>query len=208
MNESATMLRQAEEHEMQTTMLDLLAAQDILNRDRVQGLAALNSLFRAGTLPAPPLDGRYAGELVALDIAPGLTRLFQTMTPLWMPWLGKSFSSARQQGSNIFSNDSRFLAQLFNPLYRGFAADRPGTYRGFTFRTYTAPGLADPDRTVLKIDYDLGGNPSLTIRRVLDELVQLTEGLYLGKAHVHWWWGQWQTVAYFTLSSNNISFSA
>jgi hypothetical protein len=207
MNESTTMLRQADEHEMQTTMPDLLAAQELLKQDRAQGLAALNSLFRAGTLPHPHLDGRYAGELVALDIAPGLTRLFQTMTTLWMPWLGKSFNSAWQQGSNLFSNDSRFLAQLFNPLYRGFTADRPGTYRGFTFRTYTAPGLADPDRTVLKIDYDLENNPSLTIRRVLDELVQLTEGLYLGKAHVHWWWGHWQTVAYFTLSSEKTSFS-
>jgi hypothetical protein len=58
--------------------------------------------------------------------------------------------------------------------------------RGFTFRTYAAPGLADPDRTVLKIDYDLAGNPSLTIQRVLDELVQISENLYLGKAHVHW----------------------
>jgi hypothetical protein len=60
--------------------------------------------------------------------------------------------------------------------------------------------LADPDSAVLKIDYDLNGNPSLTIRRILDELVQLDRNLYLGKAHVHWWWGSWQTVAYFMLT--------
>jgi hypothetical protein len=186
----------------------LLAAQDILNRDRVQGLAALNSLFRTGTLPHPHLDGRYAGELVALDIAPGLTELMRAITQLWMPWLGKSFHSTRQQGSNLFSNDSRFLARLFNPLYQGFEEDRPGTYRGFTFGTYAAPGLVDPDRSVLKIDYDLEGNPSFSIRRVLDELVQISENLYLGKAHVRWWWGSWQTVAYFTLTSKKTSFSA
>jgi len=30
-------------------------------------------------------------------------------------------------------------------------------------------------------------------------LVQIDDNLYLGKAHVRWWWGKWQTVAYFTL---------
>jgi hypothetical protein len=37
---------------------------------------------------------------------------------------------------------------------------------------------------------------------VLDELVQVADGYYLGKAHVKWWWGLWQQVAYFTLSQN------
>ena len=78
-------------------------------------------------------------------------------------------------------------------------ADAPGTYRGFVFHTYVAPGLADPDRSVLKIDYNLEENPSLTVRRVLDELVQIDDNLYLGKAHVRWWWNAWQTVAYFSL---------
>lgn len=77
-----------------------------------------------------------------------------------------------------------------------------GTYRCFTFRTYVVTGLADPDRSVLKIDYDIDGNPFQTIRRILDELVQLDRNLYLGKAHVHWWVGGWQTVAYFLLKGN------
>jgi hypothetical protein len=52
---------------------------------------------------------------------------------------------------------------------------------------------------VLKIDYDLPQNPAFSIRRVLDELVQVADGVYLGKAHVKWWWGAWQPVAYFSL---------
>lgn len=44
--------------------------------------------------------------------------------------------------------------------------------------------------------------PELSIRRVLDELVQLSEGLYLGKAYVKWYWGRWQTVAFFLLRDN------
>lgn len=27
----------------------------------------------------------------------------------------------------------------------------------------------------------------------------MKDGIFLGKAHRHWWWGRWQTVAYFML---------
>jgi hypothetical protein len=170
--------------------------------NRAQGLAALNDLFRAGTSPDPSPDGRYRGELIALDIAPGLTPFFQWLASTWMPWRGKTFNASQQRGDNLLTKDSYFLARLFNPLYRGFKTDSSKTYRGFAFHTYAAPGLFDRDRTVLKIDYNLKENPALTVRRVLDELVQLDENLYLGKAHVRWWWrtkGTWQTVAFFTL---------
>lgn len=180
----------------------LRAAQALVKVNRAQGFAALNDLFREGTVPDPFLHGRYAGELIALDLAPILTPFFQWLTNRWMPWLGKTFDVSKQMGDNIFTNDSYFLARLFNPLYRGFTTDSPNTYRGFAFHTYTAPGLFDIDRTVLKIDYDLEDNPPLTVRRVLDELVQLDDDLYLGKAHIHWWGrpaDDWQTVAFFTL---------
>ena len=182
---------------------ELRAAQALFRADRAQGLATLNTLFRRGTPPAPALDGPYQGELIALDLAPGLTQFFQWLTDRWMPWRGKTFRPSQQRGDNIFTKDSYVLARLFNPFYRGFVGDGPKTYRGFAFRTYLAPGLVDADRTVLKIDYDLEENPSLTVRRVLDELVQLDDNLYLGKAHVRWWWrpaSDWQTVAYFSLS--------
>lgn len=175
-------------------------AQALVRQDRARGLAALNDLFRAGAPPDPPLDGPYAGELVALDIAPGLTALFDRITSAWMPWRGKMFDAAR--GDNIFTRDSLALAHIYWPLYHGYVDDGPETYRAFAFRTYVAPGRADPDRQVLKIDYDLEGNPRWSIRRVLDELVQVADGFYLGKAHLKWWWGRWQVVAYFTLSEH------
>jgi hypothetical protein len=181
----------------------LLTAQALVRANRAQGWAALNDLFRAGSAPDPHPEGRLAGELIALDIAPGLTQFFTWLTQAWMPWRGKTFDPSQQRGENIFTKDSYPLARLFNPLYPGFRPDTPETYRGFSFRTYTAPGLIDTDRAVLKIDYDLRENPSLTVRRVLDELVQLDHHLYLGKAHVRWWWSSannWQTVAYFSLA--------
>ena len=181
---------------------ELRAAQNIFRQNRKLGLAELNKLFHTGIVPEPSLNGQYAGELVAIDIAPGLTWFFEWLTQRWMPWLGKTFNAAHRSGDNVFARDSYSIARFFNPFYRGFVADRSGAYRCFTFHTYVASGLADPDRSVLKIDYDIDGNPSPTIRRILDELVQLDRNLYLGKAHVHWWLGGWQTVAYFLLKGN------
>jgi hypothetical protein len=177
-------------------------AQTLLKRERTRGLGVLNEIFRLGTPPARPLNGGYSGKLVALDIAPGLTRFVEMISAWWMPWKGKTFDAARARGDNVFTRDSLALAHVYWPLYRGYVENGHGTYRAFAFRTRVALGLADPDRQVLKIDYDLDGNPGFSIRRVLDELVQVADGYYLGKAHVKWWWGRWQLVAYFTLSRN------
>jgi len=181
---------------------DIVAASVSAKRDRAKFRAALDDLFRAGKPPTHPLDGRYTGGLLLIDVAPGLTHSVEAITSAWLPWQGKTFDALCASGNNIFTRDSFLLARLFNPLYRGIAADGPNTYRAFTFITYLAPGKFDPDRQVFKIDYDLPDNPSITIRRVLDEIVQLKDGVFLGKAHVKWWWGAWQTVAYFTLESN------
>ena len=189
---------------LQPELPEFQLARALVKRDRTQGIEALNVLFRNGGTPEPALNGRYRGQLIVLDLAPGLTPLFQSITAAWMPWLGKTFSAFQQRGDNIFTRDSSLLARIFNPFYRGFIDDQSGTYRGFAFRTYIAPGLMDADRSVLKIDYDLAENPALTVRRILDELVQVDDNLYLGKAHVHWWWGTWQTVAFFTLTRDHI----
>ena len=183
------------------------AARELVRNDRTQGFATLHSIFRDGRLPDSPPVGRYRGVFLALKIAPGLTQFFQWLANRWMPWRGKTFDAARQRGDNILTKDAYLLARFFNPLYRSFISDGPKTYRGFAFQTYTAPGLFDPDRSVLKIDYNLKENPPLTVRRVLDELVQLDEDLYLGKAHLHCWWGAWQTVAYFSLTPERVSLS-
>ena len=189
----------------QSTESNLGFVQALLKQDRTRGLQELDNLFRSGSPPQRALDGRYRGELIALEIAPGLTQFFQWLTNLWMPWLGKTFQATEELGDNIFTRDSYLLARVFNPFYRGIVNDTTDTYRCFQFRTYTAPGLFDSDRSVLKIDYNLGENPSLTVRRILDELVQLDDELYLGKAHVQWWWGHWQTVAFFTLTKDMAS---
>ncbi len=188
-------------NQIDAILTEIRTAQNMLKQDRQRGLARLNDIFRAGQPPEPPLAGSYTGELVALNIAPGLTQLFESLLATWLPWQGKTFDPGRARGDNIFSRDSRVLARIYWPLYRNYVDDGNDTYRAFAFRTYIASGKSDPDRQVLKIDYGLRENPRLTIRRVLDELVQIADGLYLGQAHLQWWWGRWQMVAYFLLRS-------
>ena len=184
---------------LEAALTYLQAAQTMLKQNHTRGLAALNHLFRAGDTPDSCLHGRYVGELLALDLAPGFTPLAQKITGWWMPWQGKIFDATQARGANIFVRHSLPWARLFWPCYRHFVHNRAQTYRAFTFRTWVGPGESDPDLQVLKIDYNLPENPRPTICRVLEELVQVAEGLYLGKAHVHWWWGRWQMLAYFTL---------
>jgi hypothetical protein len=183
-------------------MTSLSSAQSIFERDRKRGFAALNQIFRSGSPPNLPLNGGYAGKLVALDVAPGLNQFIEMITSRWMPWKGKIFDAAHASGDNIFTRDSLFLAHIWWPLYRAYKDDGKSRYRAFDFRTSLGPGLTDPDRETLKLDYNLEGNPSLTVQRVLDELVQVEPALYLGKAHLRWWWGKWQLVAYFSLAKN------
>jgi hypothetical protein len=184
-------------------MANIALAKSTFARDRKRGFAELNKIFRAGIAPDSPLDAGYAGELVALDVAPVLNQFIEMITSRWMPWKGKAFYPVRAEGENIFTRDSLTLAHIFWPLYRGYKDESSERYRAFQFRTYVAPGHADPDRKVLKLDYNIEGNPRPTIRRVMDELVQADDNLYLGKAHLKWWWGTWQLVAYFSLTKRN-----
>ncbi len=178
---------------------DVQDAAQMARRSRRRAIARLNDLFRAGQPVQPLLQGRYAGRLLAVDLMPGMTQAIGVITRVWMPWRGKTFNQGKQAGDNVFARGSYFLSHVYWPLYRGYVKDGPETYRSFAFHTWAGPGVADPDRTVLKIDYNLPGNPRHTIRRVVDEIVQIEQGKYLGKAHLQWWWGRWQTVAYFTL---------
>ncbi|MGH2524789.1 MAG: hypothetical protein ACRDH2_19960, partial [Anaerolineales bacterium] len=122
------------------------------------------------------------------------------LTDRWLPWQGKTFDAAAQTGDNLFTNDGLWLARLMFPGYRGYVPDGPGRSRALQFRTYLGPGTHDPDRQVLKIDYDWDVNPRLIVRDVLDELVQLEEGHYLGKALLRRS-GRCVCAAYFALSA-------
>ena len=116
-----------------------------------------------------------------------------------MPWLGKSFDPQAMTGVNVLTTGARGPMRVVWPGYepeREFA-DR---IEAFPFRNRIAPGEVDPGVDVLKIDYDIAANPQFVIRRILDELVQVEEGFYLGKILFRRQ-GAWRPIGFFTLES-------
>jgi hypothetical protein len=157
----------------------------------------LNRIFRLGKPPSPPMDGPYSGILVTPTVARPADSALRGLTSAWMPWLGKRFDPAEQSGDNLFvTSASTPTRVLFR--YELQEADG-GRLAGFRFRTYVSPGTVDPDRDTLKIDYDSDENPGLLIRDILDELVQVVPGAYLGKVLLRRGSDRWRLVGYFGL---------
>lgn len=166
--------------------------------DRSGAIHSLNRLFNDGRLPSRQLDGRYDGIFVATTLAPGADRWLSAWTALWMPWHGKVFYPASQTGENMFDRSAIPMMRPFMPNYHGFKPESDDRMLAFSFNTWTGTGILDQGLRVLKIDYDIPDSPR-TIRRVLDEVVELVDGAYLGKAHMRAVSGHWVTAAYFAL---------
>lgn len=197
---------QSTQHHFDTTDSDVATAltyvravQLRLKTDRQRAFASLQDLFRDGEPPEEPLDGRYGGQLLAFDIAPGLTKLADTMAAQWRFWLGKTFDAPQRMGDDIYLRTFLRRTRLFAPTYQNYIDDTPQTWRVFPFRTTLTDSIVNTSLPVLRLDYDLPINPRLSVARTMDEIVQLANGVYLGRAFVHWWWGRWQPVAYFVL---------
>jgi hypothetical protein len=155
-----------------------------LPSDRRAAIETLERLFRLGRVPAA-MDGRYAGELVALSTGRFFDGAFEMATRFYLPWLGKRFDAAEQTGDNVLLNSllMRGLGVLGWPEYRRPNDEPRGTVRAFPFRTQVAMGIEDTDMEVLQIAYADSPNPGL-VRRVTDEVVELPGGYILGKAHM------------------------
>jgi len=70
----------------------------------------------------------------------------------------------------------------------------------YLFKTYIAPGIRDRELSVLKIDYNIPGNP-WWLNFILDEVVEVAPNTLLGKVHVHF--GSLAfTLGYFTLEKS------
>jgi hypothetical protein len=177
--------------------MDYWHAVAMLRLDRPLGLAELEALFLAGK-PAEGLVGAYKGRLLATTVGYALDGVFEGLGRLWMPWRGKEFSRQAAEGVNLFTTGGRRMIRAAFPRYRGLADTEEGA-SAFAFETSIGPSATRPDRTVLRIDYrHLAENPGFPVRRVLDELVQVQPGLYVGQALMTWGGGP-RRVAWFSL---------
>jgi hypothetical protein len=157
----------------------------------------LNRIFRLGVPPDPALDGPTLGILVTPTISRPADLGLRPLASAWMPWTGKRFDAATATGDNLLLASARPVARVLFPSYRLEPLD-DGGYAAFRFRTYVGAGQVDPDRETLKIDYDSAENPRLLIRDILDELVQVVPGAYLGKVLLRRR-DAWRLLGYFAL---------
>jgi hypothetical protein len=169
-----------------------------LRLDRALGLHELEICFASGTTPEG-LTGRLRGRLLAMSVGHGFDWPAEAATRLWMPWLGKTFDDTSGTGRNDFTRGAGRLMRLTLPRYSHLREEDPGRFSAFVFRTSTGPSALDSGVSVLRIDYrDVPENPSWPIRRVLDELVTIDDGLYLGQALLDWRGGL-RRAAWFSL---------
>lgn len=89
-------------------------------------------------------------------------------------WQGKKFDASSSSGINLISGKEQY-----------------------PFKTYVGKGLAD-NIDVLKIDYNLPQNP-FWLRFILDEIVEVERGKYLGKVHLNLIPGLPFSLGYFRL---------
>jgi len=92
-----------------------------------------------------------------------------------LSWNGKVFNAQASSGINKINDSEKYK-----------------------FKTFTGKGLQDKNLEVLKLEYNIPGNP-FWLRTVLDEIVETKPGVYLGKTHVRIIPGFPFTLGYFNL---------
>jgi len=130
--------------------------------------AALERLYIQARVPAlDALQGDLRGRMLAVTVVPPG---WSAAARLWagsdaFPWRGKSFAP-------LGRDEGRGINRVFSDRLRLFA-----------FETSIAPSRAG-DFDAFQLDYDLPENPFF-IRRIKDEIRELSPRLYLGQAYWH-----------------------
>jgi hypothetical protein len=141
---------------------------------------SLQNKFLSGS-SSPMPDGFYHGKLLHLIPEYTVEHLGAFISQLWMPWKGKWFQSAAHRGDNIIEPTAKRLFELRNPK-EPFGEMEYGGYHSFSFSMNQKPSIVDP-REVIALDYDVHSNTDV-VRQVIDEIVCIGEGDYIGKAYL------------------------
>lgn len=176
---------------------ELRRAEAMLRQDRRRALAELERVFASGSAPER-LEGPLDGRLLAMTLGFGLDFVFESIASLYMPWTGKAFEPDAKQGRNRFVRSARPFIRILWPWYRDLRPD-DGGFTAFRFDTSVGPSATFPGVSVLRIDYDDPTTP-WPVRLVLDELVEVGDGQYLGQALMRWR-GRFRRVTWFSLQT-------
>lgn len=93
-------------------------------------------------------------------------------------WQGKEFEVSSGVGINVFKKDGK-------------------EFRAYPFKFYKGKGLQEPKLDVIKIDYSQ--TQPFWARFILDEIVEVSDGKYLGKIHLTVVPGTSLVIGYFRL---------
>jgi hypothetical protein len=179
--------------------LDRLADRLRPDVNRAVVLDRFEELFRTGARPDPLPEGFLPGRLLATATWTAFDSFTLRLARVWMPWRGKSFASSSMTGLNRFTQAVGTRA-AFKLVFPGYTPElsAPDRIEAFPFRNRFGPGEIDPEVEVLKIDYDFEANPGFLIRRILDELVQVAPGRYLGRVLLRVG-GRFRPIGFFSL---------
>ncbi|MBC7305231.1 MAG: hypothetical protein H5T78_30335 [Nocardia sp.] len=163
---------------------------------------ALSQLFGAGTEPRN-LDGKLDGQIVGKLFGIPEAKLANQLMRIDPTWRGKSFDRAAGTGLNRLSP----LAMVAMPVVTfGYLGLRMvgGESEGFHFHHSIDQGLIEPRVTVCALDYGVAqhknpGVRTFPIRKTRDEIVELTPGVYLGRALLFKGGDEIRLIAYFAL---------
>ncbi len=169
------------------------------NRGRDDQLAAL---FGRGDAPEQ-IDGALEGLIVGKLFGIPEAHLANPLLKIEPTWRGKTFDRAGDTGFNRLAPIAQWVMPIIAPGYRGLR--RVGKeLNGFHFNHHLGTAAVAPFITVRALDYSVAAyrNPSVRtfpIKRTRDEIVELTPGLYLGRALLTMPDGEVRLIAYFAL---------
>ncbi|MGW0162629.1 hypothetical protein ACWDUN_25245 [Mycobacterium sp. NPDC003323] len=162
----------------------------------------LHLLFAQGSAPQC-LDGAFEGLIVGKLFGIPEAQLANPLLKIDPTWRGKTFDDRSGTGFNRLSLISRVAMPVIAPGYRGLR--RVGSEMvGFHFKHSVDTAAVAPFIKVRALDYGVEEyrNPSVRtfpIKRTRDEIVELTPGLYLGRALLTMPDGEVRLIAYFAL---------
>ncbi|WUI35212.1 hypothetical protein OG804_02630 [Nocardia sp. NBC_00416] len=163
---------------------------------------ALSRLFGAGVEPRN-LDGKLEGQIVGKLFGIPEVKLANPLMKIDPTWRGKSFDLAAGTGLNRLSPIALIAMPVVTFGYLGLRMV-DGEAEGFHFNHSVDRGLIEPRVTVRALDYGVPqyknpGVRTFPIRKTRDEIVELTPGVYLGRALLFKGADEIRLIAYFAL---------
>ena len=163
---------------------------------------ALALLFGAGREPED-LDGKLEGQIVGKLFGIPEATLANPLMKIDPTWRGKSFDLRARTGLNRLSPIAALVMPIITAGYRGLRYV-DGEMAGFHFDHDVSDGLIEPRVRVRALDYGVPryknpGVRTFPIRKTRDEIVELTPGVYLGRALLFASGGEIRLIAYFAL---------